>query len=512
MKRKLIASILATSMIFGVTALSACSKEDAGKDDEEIEESEESEDDKDDEDEDSSEDVTEATTETTIDDSLEHIDTSLWSISYDPEVWTYDPEYSFYEDDTYAYIDLVIPGDNEDSNNTCEVSITATIESPSSFRYNLNSRGYDLYEYANNAYDSELVNIGGADLLSYNSYYWGWEDACIYFNRFEGAGESIEVIVSDPNNADITALLNNLTFTINDTGNVDAPWPWEGEPINNGSYEASIDSYTLTSTQLVMDPSLVTFDTFDPRVAVSGDQFYVLDKNKIFVYTLSGDTLTQDSEYTLDDDYTEIYATPDGKIYLSSFWGFFEWADGEIVTTFEGDLDTIALSPDGSFGISWFVGNEISKVTFNSDGTTDKTDIILEGVEYISSVNVYDDCFIVSGSGVDENATKIYVYGLDGTLQQTLEPGADDWGLGSVTFVYKTSNGYMAMDGNMRTVNFWGSDGTYLGNLEDSDLFGTYYPWFAGSCISDGTFYTIMTEDRADDSGMEAIIYQVNGF
>ena len=68
------------------------------------------------------------------------------------------------------------------------------------------------------------------------------------------------------------------------------------------------------------------------------------------------------------------------------------------------------------------------------------------------------------------------------------------------------------MDGNMRTVNFWDSDGTYLGKLEDSDLFGTYYPWFAGSCISDGTFYTIMTEDRADDSGMEAIIYQVNGF
>ena len=84
-------------------------------------------------------------------------------------------------------------------------------------------------------------------------------------------------------------------------------------------------------------------------------------------------------------------------------------------------------------------------------------------------------------------------------------------GLGSITFAAKTGNGFMAMDGNMRDVVLWAEDGTWLGAVEDSDLFGTYYPWFAsGDVMDDGSILVVMTEDRADESAMEAIAFKIS--
>ena len=85
------------------------------------------------------------------------------------------------------------------------------------------------------------------------------------------------------------------------------------------------------------------------------------------------------------------------------------------------------------------------------------------------------------------------------------------FGLGSVTFTAKTANGFLAMDGNMREVVLWAADGTWLGAVEDSDLFGTYYPWFAtGDVMDDGSILVVMTEDRADGSAMEAIAFKLS--
>ena len=62
----------------------------------------------------------------------------------------------------------------------------------------------------------------------------------------------------------------------------------------------------------------------------------------------------------------------------------------------------------------------------------------------------------------------------------------------------------------MREVVLWAEDGTWLGAVEDGDLFGTYYPWFAtGDVMDDGSILVVMTEDRADESAMEAIAFKL---
>ena len=56
-------------------------------------------------------------------------------------------------------------------------------------------------------------------------------------------------------------------------------------------------------------------------------------------------------------------------------------------------------------------------------------------------------------------------------------------------------------------------DGTYIGAAEDSDLFGTSYPWFCGGVkLADGSILAIMTEDRADESAMELVAFKLSGF
>ena len=64
------------------------------------------------------------------------------------------------------------------------------------------------------------------------------------------------------------------------------------------------------------------------------------------------------------------------------------------------------------------------------------------------------------------------------------------------------------MDGNMRDVVLWTEDGTWIGTIEDSDLFETDYPWFCGGALcADGSILVIMTEDRQDESAMELVAF-----
>ena len=51
------------------------------------------------------------------------------------------------------------------------------------------------------------------------------------------------------------------------------------------------------------------------------------------------------------------------------------------------------------------------------------------------------------------------------------------------------------------------------GEADDSDLFGTSYPWFCGGVkLADGSILAIMTEDRADESAQELVAFKLSGF
>ena len=122
-----------------------------------------------------------------------------------------------------------------------------------------------------------------------------------------------------------------------------------------------------------------------------------------------------------------------------------------------------------------------------------------------------EEYIYVCGSDADWN-NRIWVYDLEGNLQTVL---SDEEGesLGSISFVCQTSNGFLALDGNLREIVFWDQQGTHLGTVDDTEIFGTVYPWFcSATLLEDGSLLVLMTEDRADESAMELIVFKLTGF
>ena len=147
-----------------------------------------------------------------------------------------------------------------------------------------------------------------------------------------------------------------------------------------------------------------------------------------------------------------------------------------------------------------------------SGGIMTTAPITFKEISTISTLTIDDNYIYVTGSAADESGHKVFVYNTDGVLQKTLTD-ADGSGLGSITFMAQTANGFIGLDGNMREIVLWNADGTYIGAIEDSDLFGTDYPWFCGGTkLSDGSIMVIMTEDRADESAMELVAFKLSGF
>ena len=128
------------------------------------------------------------------------------------------------------------------------------------------------------------------------------------------------------------------------------------------------------------------------------------------------------------------------------------------------------------------------------------------------NVNVDENNIYICANAADDSGHKVFVYNKDGVLQKIL-CDAEGKGLGSVTFVTQTANGYIGFDGNMRDVILWNNDGTFIAEISDGDLFATSYPWFFSSTmLSDGSILTLMTEEREDKSATEVIVFQIKGF
>lgn len=147
-----------------------------------------------------------------------------------------------------------------------------------------------------------------------------------------------------------------------------------------------------------------------------------------------------------------------------------------------------------------------------SGGALKTEPIVFKEVDVISHLLIDENHIYVCGSAVDDSGHKVFVYDANGVLQMTLAD-SDGGSLGSITFVAETTNGYLALDGNMRTVVLWTKDGTYIGEADGSDLFATSYPWFcSGTKLSDGSILVIMTETRADKSAEELLAFKLSGF
>ena len=250
----------------------------------------------------------------------------------------------------------------------------------------------------------------------------------------------------------------------------------------------------------------MTFETFDNCIAVIGDEAYILSEGKLYTYDLN-EVLELSREQDADENHDGLYADENGVLWISGFMAdFMGLQDGEEVYNFGSDFDCVAVAPNGQWGVSWFSGPDCQILTIGDD--VKATDITFSEVDTIFHLNVDNDYIYVCGSDEDYNH-HVYVYDKAGNLKMTLA-GQDGEGLGSITFVAKVNGGFMGLDGNMRDVVFWDEGGNWVGSVEDSDLFGTYYPWFCGATVlEDGSIFVIMTEDRSDESAMELVAFKV---
>lgn len=434
------------------------------------------------------------------------IEMGKFTVSYPAgDGWVYEADDAT-DNDTTSIVELQIP--DEDGYSELSIRIYASQGDASSYREDLYDRGYDAYALVEeNAYD--FVTVGGQELLQWDNSYG---DRRCYFGRNEPAGVYMAVTVNgDPEDARVKTVLDTLQFHLEDVGNVDGPWYWEGEPIQLESHSAMVGTYTLNSAFIPFADPIVTHETFEHDIEIVGDKAYILSDGSLKEYAYDVDGMAFIQDIDLGAEFDNVDAATDGTLLLSGFMvPYTGYRDGAKVFSYDGP-DYFAPSPDGTWGISYFTDPaDVEKFTV-SDGAMTSEPMPLAELSSVNQIWVDDTYIYAAGTSASTSAHTVFVYDHSGTLQKTLE--GKDGKLGSVTFVTKTPNGYLALDGNMRSVVLWNSDGTYVGEADDGDLFGTDYPWFCAADLqSDGSIVVIMTEDRADESAMELVAVRLSGF
>lgn len=309
------------------------------------------------------------------------INTNLWDLVYDEQDgWIYEED-EFYDDETCSKIILSIP-DEEGGSDIINAEIRVSVESPYNFRDYLTSYGFDEYEYeVNQAYD--FTKVGGIDCLENEGDYWGYP--CLrYFNRVEGAGATVLLeIIGEYEDERVDKLLSGLTIHLEDTGNEDGPWYWEGEPFSAQPHSAMVGTYTLDSQWLPITDCIMTKETFEHAAAVIGDQVFLLVDGKLKRYDYDGTSLKFAEDIALDTEYSNLSADTTGTIWLADFMAsLISWKDGAQTASYEGP-DYVTMHPSGTWGVSWFSGAECEKITLSGGGV--KTEpIVFKEVDLIS--------------------------------------------------------------------------------------------------------------------------------
>lgn len=427
---------------------------------------------------------------------------TFFNVSYNEEDgWSLaEDDFDIYENSGNAYIRIL----DEEGRTEIVVSIYAEKKDPESFRKNLYLNGVDMQAYA--AGEIETVDIGGQPML----YVDQSNGDRFFYGRNEAAGVTYTIDATNWEDPRVPALIENIVCTASGTDNDEPAWPWDGEPIALGSMSQMVGTYTVTADFIPMAEALTTFETFNHEVEVIGNKVYLLSDFVLREYAFDGAGLTFVREIPLGDEYKNV-ENSNGTLVLSNFMKPVIGHDGDTVVFSYDGPDNFTLAPDGTWGISWFSSGETTEKFTFMDGALVGEPLPFNEVKVISQVDVDDEYIYVTGSPVEGSGHTVFVYDHNGQLQLQLkgDPNASI-GLGSVTYITKTANGFLALDGNMRDVVLWTADGTWLGAVEDKDIFGTYYPWFAtADAMEDGSILVVMTEDRTDDSAMEVIAFKL---
>ena len=442
---------------------------------------------------------------TEINEDLTVHENTFFTVGYKEEDgWTLtEDDIEAYEGGGYVYLRIL----DEDGDTGLLVYIEAYEESASSFRETLHANGVDMKAYVDGIWVSET--IGGLQMAAVDKEDGEW----YFFGRNEAAGVSYTVHVTDWEDPNVPAVIENISFTASGTDNIDPPWPWEGEPFSGGTVSQTVGTYTLTAQFLPMEEPLVTYETFEHDIAVVGDKVYLLSDCALYQYAYDGASLTFEREIPLDNEYEVLEKGADGNIILSNFMEPVIGHNGEAVQfSYEGP-ENFSVAPGATWGISWFYSGDDCQLYSFHDGALTGSPFPFPEVDSISQVNIDNQYILVSGSAKADNEQYVFVYDYSGELQMQLGGEPDGFGLGSITYATSTPNGFLALDGNMREAVLWTADGIWIGAVDDGDLFGTYYPWIAAADIADdGSILVVMSDTRADESADEVLVFKLSGF
>lgn len=451
-----------------------------------------------------------ATTEEPAIDGTE-LSTTLFSLIYSDD-WEIDEDNTS-DEESYCYADLTIP---DEDGYLVECTISASVDDASSYRNTLKSGGIDAYQLIEEK-SVETVDLGGVECVEYEGTYWG-EPALFYLGRDEGAGTTVNVtFYGDFEDSRVPDLLHSVKFTLNDTGEVDPPWPWNGEPYStDAQHTYGVGSFTVTSDFLKLEDPLLADDIFSGRVEVVGDTVYVLLDDVLYEYTYSDNALTYVSAMDLSEegDYSELSSDQNGRLYVSGFMSrMLIIENGEIASRVD-DVDVTVMHESGTWGVSYFFGNTLKKVTLKGD-SAGLEDWPLRADEETASAFLSKNHVYVAGTSADKDNETVWVFDTEGNQQfefGNASMGEAGW-MGSITDVAETKNGFIILDGNMRDLFFYGTDGELIATVEDSDLFGTDYPWISSaSMMPDGSVLVAIVDERADKSADELILFRLSGY
>lgn len=501
MKKK-IGSALALIMC-GVM-LAGCGQNKAGTDSEKTEETEET-----------AKEETEKPEEKFKD--RESVETTFFTIYY-PKEWKYDEE-DMSNDEDYASVPLFNGEDWESSG--CSVRITALAEDTYAFRKDVIDYGIELKDFA----DGKTAKISLGD-VEYTDASDADSEEKVYLYRHEPSAATYTVYVTKMDDEEaVKQLLEGLVPELKDEGKEEAPWPWDGEPITPVLTEQMVGTYTIVPEYIPFSESLWTTEIMEHQFVKKDNQLFHLLGNKLDTYEYADSGIKYVSTMELEDEYEYLSFDNTGMLYLSQ--GVFEVIgvkDGKQVlqTNITGDLN---MHPSGEWGISSWVSSDTQKVT-NQGGTLTVQPWILTGLnkdesrqgpmEMIDDIQITDSHIMLAGlTAGEESEKKIIIYDYDNN--QLMELGGTEVGepdlLGSITGMAETANGFVAADGNMRSIQFWAKDGTHIGAVDVEELLGTSYPWIEDmQLLEDGSLLIMLTQEREDGSSDELMCFRLTGF
>lgn len=408
---------------------------------------------------------------------------------------------------------------DEDYDGTVRISVS-TSESVSSFRSGISDTQAELLDYANGV---GTIEVGGVACKYTERTSWGSVERT-YRGRSEPHNTELNIIIyGDVPDEICAAILDSFELLTPDIGNVDPPYPWDGERLVPDAQPQMVGSFTIDAQYLEADQSLVLNDTMDTTIAAAKGKLYAITREEMVEMEFTDAGLKVTDVQMLDDSYEYADADSAGNLFLSPGLGDIIITDG-FTKTFQSSLQyDLAIHPSGKWGITFWVGTDTAKVTVG-DGIMSAEPWVLTkmgddaartgNLSSISTISINDKHIIVAGKHFESRDEVIVVFDLDGkelfTLANTRD---DDSGLGYTSGVAETANGFVAADGNMRDLVFWNAKGEFIGKADVAKLFGLRYCWMEDLTVTaDGDIIIAASEDRPDDSAEELMIYRIKGF